>query len=144
MNDPLGITRTPDRPGPGFGNGHLDARLGLDLEPAAHQERTLPHAPDAGGGARYAFRLESATVVEDGTVELRRSGVELPDQAARVPQGLGEPVEVPGGKAVFPTLTVRENLVTATEVQIAAEGGSVRMSAEELAAHHHHQHSTNV
>jgi uncharacterized protein len=28
--------------------------------------------------------------------------------------------------------------------RIAAEGGSVRMSAEELAAHHHHQHSTNV
>jgi ABC-type branched-subunit amino acid transport system ATPase component len=90
-----------------FSYGQVQVLFGVDLE--VREGEVLALLGTNGAGKSTLLRVISGLGRPDhGDVRLRGESITTTGAGARVRSGI---VQVPGGKAVFPSLTVRENLL---------------------------------
>ena len=90
-----------------FSYGQVQVLFGLDLD--VHEGEVLALLGTNGAGKSTLLKAVSGIGLGDrGVVRFRGRTITYTEPGERVRMGI---VQVPGGKAVFPTLTVRENLL---------------------------------
>jgi len=90
-----------------FSYGQVQVLFGVDLD--VREGEVLALLGTNGAGKSTLLRAVSGLAIPDrGVIRLRGRTMTYLDAETRVGMGV---VQVPGGKAIFPTLTVEENLI---------------------------------